>query len=878
MKPDIAKLSPMMRRYFEIKESYPDCIILFRLGDFYEMFFDDALKASKILEITLTGRDCGLKERAPMCGVPYHAVESYIRKLIEADCRVAICEQLTDPATAKGMLERDVVRVITPGTIIEESMLDDRSSNYLLSVFVDDAAFGIAWTDISTGEFSLSEYLGDDYLSKLDDMLSTYSPKEIICNSKFMTLYKKLQYFVANDLKPRAVYEYAFKFESAAEKLSQQLKVSSLQAYECDDKKFAVSAGGGLLEYLKETQKRNLSQIVKLNFVSDKTYMMLDANTRRNLELTARLRDGKKTGSLLWVLDKCTTSMGSRNLRNWLDRPLQDCKQIAKRQNAVEELLQNVELREELIDNLNSVSDLERLAGRVAFGSVSPRDCLAIESTLAVLPKIKKNLKSAKSSLIMEVNASINTLGNIQKLLSCAISEEAPATTKDGGYLKDDFNEDLLELRNIKRTSREWLSNIEKNEREETGIRNLKISYNRVFGYYIEVSKSSANSVPYRYQRKQTLANSERFTTDQLREIEEKILSANDNALKLEEALFSEIKGTLLEVIPQIQTTSKSLAVLDTLLSFAIVAKRNRYSRPKVSDKSRVIKIEDGRHPVVETLTASGSYVPNDTMLDHTDTRTMIITGPNMAGKSTYMRQVSLITLMAHIGSYVPAKSAEIMLVDRIFTRIGASDDLGAGQSTFMVEMVEVATILNNATKCSLLILDEIGRGTSTIDGLSIAWAVLEEINKNIGAMTLFATHFHELTELEELNGIKNYRILVKEIDNSIIFLHKIVRGGANKSFGIEVASLAGVPDKVVNRSKQIMVELEKVLAQRDANTLLLATANSKYITEQVSIFDEKKTSRTDEIKEKLECVDINNCTPLEALNLLTEFVKLAKD
>ena len=878
MIPNIAKLSPMMRRYFEIKEKYNDCIILFRLGDFYEMFFDDAVKASKILDITLTGRDCGLEERAPMCGVPYHAVDSYIRKLIDNDCRVAICEQLTDPATAKGMLERDVIRVITPGTIIEESMLDDTSSNYLASVFVENSAFGLAWTDISTGEFALTEYVGEDYLSKLDNMLSTYCPKEIICNTAFTTVYKKMPYFVSNELKPRAVYEYAFKFEDAKKKLMLQLNVSSLESYECEDKKFAVASAGGLLEYLKETQKRALSQFVKLNFVGDKTYMLLDGNTRRNLELTARMRDGKKSGSLLSVLDKCTTSMGSRNLRSWLDRPLQDCNKISKRQDAVDELLQNVELREDLIDNLKSVSDLERLAGRVAFGSVSPRDCLAIASTLSMLPKIKENLKFAKSSILRELNASINTLFNIQKLLSQAISEECPSNTKDGGYLKDDFNKDLMELRNIRKISREWISNIEKNEREETGIRNLKISYNRVFGYYIEVSKSSANSVPYRYQRKQTLANAERFTTDQLREVEEKVLTASDSALKLEENLYNEIKDTLKEFIPQFQSTSNSLAVLDTLLSFAVVTKNNRYCRPLVSNKIRKIKIEDGRHPVIETLISGGNYVPNDTSLDYEDTRTMIITGPNMAGKSTYMRQVSLITLMAHIGCFVPAKSAEIMLVDRIFTRIGASDDLGAGQSTFMVEMVEVATILNNATKNSLLILDEIGRGTSTIDGLSIAWAVLEEINKNMGAMTLFATHFHELAELEELNGIKNFRILVKEIDNSIIFLHKIVRGGANRSFGIEVASLAGVPKKVVNRSKQIMLELEKLSENRDANTLLLATANSKYITEQLSLFDEKKTPRADEIKEKLECVDINNCTPIQALNILTELVKLAKD
>ncbi|MDD4839997.1 MAG: DNA mismatch repair protein MutS [Clostridia bacterium] len=872
------KLSPMMRRYFEIKENYADCIVLFRLGDFYEMFFDDAIKASKLLDITLTGRDCGLGERAPMCGVPYHAVDGYIRKLIAKDCRVAICEQLTDPATSKGMVERDVVRVITPGTIMEESMLDETVSNYLASVYVDKSAFGMAWTDISTGEFSLTEYCGEDYLSKLDNMLSTYLPKEIICNIDFLTVYKKLFYFQSNETKPRAVYEYAYKLEDARKKLLKQLQVVSLEAFECDDKKFAISASGGLLEYLKETQKRNLAQFVKLNYIGDKTYMLLDGNTRRNLEISSRIRDGKKTGSLLSVLDKCTTSMGSRNLHKWLDCPLQDCSKIARRQDAVEEMIENVELREELIDGLKQVADLERLAGRVAFGSVSPRDCLAIASTLSILPTLKSNLKLAKSSMLKEVNASINVLSNIQKLLTSAICEEAPVNTKDGGYLKDDFNKELNEFRNMKKVSREWISNIEQNEREETGIRSLKISFNRVFGYYIEVSKSNAESVPYRYQRKQTLANSERFTTDQLREVEEKVLSASDNALKLEERLFYEIKDTLREFIPQFQSTSSALAVLDTLLSFAAVAKRNRYCRPLVSNKIKTIKIEDGRHPVVESIMSSGEYVSNDTILDRDETRTMIITGPNMAGKSTYMRQVALITLMAHIGCFVPAKSAEIMLVDRIFTRIGASDDLGAGQSTFMVEMVEVATILNNATKNSLLILDEIGRGTSTIDGLSIAWAVMEEINKNIGALTLFATHFHELAELEDLNGIKNYRILVKEIDGSVIFLHKIVRGGANKSFGIEVASLAGVPKNVVNRSKQIMLELEKLSENKDGSTLLLATANSKYITEQISLFDEKKQSRADEIKEKLECVDINNCTPIQALNLLTELCKLAKD
>jgi len=871
------KLSPMMRRYLEIKDSYADCIVLFRLGDFYEMFFDDAITASKVLDITLTGRDCGLPERAPMCGVPYHAVENYIKKLIDNNFRVAVCEQLTDPKTSKGMVDRDVIRVITPGTIIEEGILDERAANYLASVYFENGGFGAAFCDISTGEFLLSEYSGEDCLAKLDDLLFAFAPKEAVCNSAFMSAYSSLNFFRTHDFKPRAVYEYAYDFNDAERKLLAQLNVASLKPYECDAAKYAVSAAGGLLEYLKETQKRALSQFTRIKFIKNSSVMLLDAATRKNLELSARLSDGKKTGSLLWVLDKCATSMGSRNLRKWLDCPLSDAVSISKRQDGVAELYENNDAREGIYLELKKVSDLERLCGRVAFGSATPRDCLAILNTISVLPAVKEHLKTAQSPILKGIKAAIGNFSDIEKLLFVAISEDAPASTKDGGYIKDGFSKELDDLRNIKNSGRVWIANLEQNERAETGIKNLRISYNRVFGYYIEVSKSNAANVPYRYRRKQTLANSERFTTEQLEELETRILTAGDSALNLEEKLFLEIRDTLRARIPEFQKTAAALAELDTLATFAHVARRNRYCRPEVSKKFTGIEIVDGRHPVVELLTRGTQYVPNDTELDANGTRTMIITGPNMAGKSTYMRQVALIVLLAHIGSFVPAKSAKIKVVDRIFTRIGASDDLGAGESTFMVEMVEVATILNNATRDSLLILDEIGRGTSTIDGLSIAWAVLEEINKNIKPLTLFATHFHELAELEDLEGIKNFKVLVKEIGGSIIFLHKIVSGGTNKSFGIEVAELSGVPKKVVLRAKQIMRELEKLSANRDGNTLLLATANSKYITEQISLFEEKKKSVSDEVKERLEVVNLDGCTPLQALNILTELKNLTK-
>lgn len=874
---DKTKLSPMMKRYFEIKENYQDCIILFRLGDFYEMFFDDALVASKALDITLTGRDCGQSERAPMCGVPYHAVDNYIKKLIDNNLRVAICEQLSDPATTKGMVERDVVRVISSGTIMEETMLDDTKSNYIASIFDAKKGFGLAWCDISTGEFNLMEFVGVDYLQKLDNMLSTIEPSEILCNEEFLLNKLKIQYFLSKEIKPRANYEFAYDAKQSYEKFQNQLGVVSLECFECHNKDLAISASGGLLEYLNQMAKRALPQIVKLNLVKTNQFMILDSNTRRNLEIAERIRDGRKKGSLFGVLDKCQTGMGSRNLKKWLDTPLQDETKILQRQEAVQELIDNIPMREDIKDNLKCVSDLERLSGRVAFGSVSPRDCLSIANTLNQLPNLKNILSKSNAKFLQNLDKNINPLVEIADLLFGAISENAPANTKDGGYLKDTFSSELLELRNIKNESKNWISTIEQNEREATGIKNLKIGYNRVFGYYIEISKTFSSDVPYRYLRKQTLTNSERFTTEQLKEVEEKVLSSTENSLKLEESLFEGIKEVLQKYIGEFQVISKSLAELDSILSFAIVSQQNRYTRPVVSKKLESISIEDGRHPVVETLTINNSYIANDTKLDSKDCRTMIITGPNMAGKSTYMRQVALIAFMAHIGCFVPAKNAEMMLVDRIFTRIGASDDLGAGQSTFMVEMVEVATILNNATNKSLLVLDEIGRGTSTIDGLSIAWAVMEDINKNIGALTLFATHFHELANLEDLDGVKNYRIMVKEKGNEILFLHKIVRGGANKSFGIEVASLAGVPKKVVQRSKQVMLELENMSNLADGNDLLKVA--SKYNSEPIeSIEIEEKIDSKDEIREQLNCVDINNCTPIQALNILMELTKLAKE
>ncbi len=872
---DMSKISPMMRKYFEMKEQYPDCIMFFRVGDFYEMFFEDAEEASKVLDLVLTGKDCGLEQRAPMAGVPFHAVDTYIRKLIENGYRVAICEQIEDPATAKGLVERDVVRVVTPGTVMEEDILDEKSSNYLASVYTNDTTFGIAWTDISTGEFNLYEYEGANYLDRLSDILGTIRPEEVISNDHFARIYYTLDFFKNNGMKCRCYHEFAYDYEYALKKLTSLLNVVTLDAFECKDKKCAISASGGLMEYLFQTQKRAMAHINKLTYIKDNSFMILDQATRRNLELTSRAKDGKRQGSLINVIDKTVTAVGARTIKRWIEQPLQDINEINARLDAVELFIENKPVRESIRATLSDFRDLERLAGRIAYGNANPKDLLAIGDTLAILPDIKASITGSNASLVKKINANIHVLKDECKTLAKALDRDMPANFKLGGFIKRGYSIELDELRDIKNVGKDWLLNLENTEKEKTGIKTLKVGYNKVFGYYIEVSNSFKDKVPLEYIRKQTLVGGERFITPELKEIEDKILSADENAMKIELSIFEELKSMLYKVLNELQTTARAIGILDSILSLSQVAASNKYSRPIMNKKIKGINIVGGRHPVVEQLLEKGQYVPNDTSLDSDENRTMVITGPNMAGKSTYMRQVALIVLMAHIGSFVPAESAEIALTDRIFTRIGASDDLSGGQSTFMVEMIEVATILNYATPNSLLILDEIGRGTSTFDGLSIAWAALEYITKNLRAKTLFATHFHELTELEGLEGVKNYRVLVRETSDTIIFLHKIVRGGASRSFGIEVASLAGVKKEVVDNAKTIMKKLEAESKDRDTNSLLISVAGKNSKTEQINLFD---TPEQDKIRDIIKDIDVNNITPVQALTILQDLKREVED
>ena len=873
MEVDVSKLSPMMQRYFEIKANYPDCLLFFRLGDFYEMFFDDAETASRVLDLTLTGRECGLKDRrAPMCGVPHHAVDNYIRKLIDAGYRVAICEQLTDPATSKGMLERDVVRVVTPGTVMEEEILDEKETNYLASVCVSGEAFGLAWSDISTGEFCFYEYGGEDWRVRLSDLLSSVKPSEVVCDERLESLWRSVSYFSSTDVKPHCYHDFAYRPGTAEKKLREAFGVVSIAVFECEDKKLAVSAAGGMLEYLAQTQKRALAQLSAPVYLHDDSFMMLDAYTRRNLEITARARDGKKTGSLLGVLDKTRTAMGARLLRAWLERPLRDEKAINARLNAVEAFVEVKGARERAAELLSGVRDLERLAARIAYGSATPGTLISVSDTLNVLPDLKKTLAEVKEPLVKKLTAEISPLPDLAAVLNSALERGVGKQDKESGsrIIASGYDDRLDALRDIRSTAQGWISNLETREREATGIRTLKVKYNRVFGYYIEVSNSFLDKVPYRYQRKQTLVGGERFITDELKELETRILTAHEEATALENRLFDELKAMAFKELAALQKTARAIAALDVLISFAAVAVKEDYVKPVIGKKVKAIDIKEGRHPVVETILEHGAYVPNDTLLDGGDNRTIILTGPNMAGKSTYMRQVALITLMAHIGSFVPAKSAEITLTDRIFTRIGASDDLTGGQSTFMVEMIEVATILNYATSSSLLILDEIGRGTSTYDGLSIAWAVLEYITSEIRAKTLFATHFHELTDAESFGGVKNYRVLVSETKDRIVFLHKIARGSASRSFGVEVASLAGVKKSVIERARRIMQELERRAADRDSNSILLASGADSRAVKQTSLFDREES----EVEKELREIDVENLTPLQALTVLNDLKK----
>ena len=871
----IGELTPMMKQYMQTKEEYKDCILFYRLGDFYEMFFDDALTASKELEITLTGKNCGLEERAPMCGIPYHAVDSYLNRLVSKGYKVAICEQVEDPKTAKGIVKREVIRVVTPGTNLDTQGLDETKNNYIMCIVYMADRYGLSVADVTTGEYLVTEL---DSQTKLMDELYKFMPSEIVCNEAFYMSGLDL-----DDLKNRlhmAIYSLeAWYFDDALcrETLQEHFKVASLEGIGLSDYECGMIASGALLKYLEETQKNSLSHMSRLTRYATGNYMVLDSATRRNLELVETLREKQKRGSLLWVLDKTKTAMGARTLRKYVEQPLIDKESIVKRLDAVAELKDNAICREEIREYLNPVYDLERLVGKITYQSANPRDLIAFQSSLSMLPSVKCILKDMESDFLKEIYEELDPLEELCDLVGRAIQEEPPLAMKEGGIIKDGYNEEVDRLRKAKSEGKNWLADLETKEREKTGIKNLRIRYNKVFGYYLEVTNSFKDLVPDYYTRKQTLANAERYIIPELKELEDTILGAEDKLCALEYELYCEVRNTIAAELTRIQRTAKAVAKLDVIASLALVAERNNYVRPKINEKG-VINIRDGRHPVVEKMIPNDMFIANDTYLDDKKQRISIITGPNMAGKSTYMRQAALIVLMAQLGSFVPASSANIGLVDRIFTRVGASDDLASGQSTFMVEMNEVANILRNATSKSLLILDEIGRGTSTFDGLSIAWAVVEYISnsKLLGAKTLFATHYHELTELEgKISNVNNYCIAVKEKGDDIVFLRKIVKGGADKSYGIQVAKLAGVPDPVINRAKEIVEELVTADITGKVKDIAVQGSETKKKTQkkldevdltQFSLFD---TVKDDDVLNELKELDISHMTPMDAMNKL---------
>ena len=872
----MAELTPMMKQYMETKSQYQDCILFYRLGDFYEMFFDDALTASRELEITLTGKNCGQEERAPMCGVPYHAVEGYLNRLVSKGYKVAICEQVEDPKTAKGIVKREVVRIVTPGTNVDAQALDESKNNYIMCIVYIADRYGVSVADISTGDYFVTE-IPDG--ARLMDEIYRFAPSEIICNEAFYMSGMDL-----DGMKERfhmAIYSLdSWYFDDAVckQKLLEHFKVSSFAGLGLADYDCGVISAGALLQYLLETQKNSLSNLTHITPYAAGRYMMLDSSTRRNLELCETLREKQKRGSLLWVLDKTKTAMGARTLRKYVEQPLIDKKEIENRLDAVAELKDKAISREEIREYLTPVYDLERLITRIAYGTANPRDLTAFRSSLEMLPPIKYILEEMQSGLLKNIYDDLDPLEDLCELVKNAIREEPPIAMKEGNIIREGYNEEVDKLRRAKSDGKEWLAKLENDEREKTGIKNLRIKYNKVFGYYLEVTNSYKDLVPDYYTRKQTLANAERYITPELKELEDMILGAEDKLYALEYELYCEVRDTIAAGVERIQKTAKAVAALDAFASLALVAERNNYVRPKINEKG-VIDIKEGRHPVVERMIPNDMFISNDTYLDDKKHRISIITGPNMAGKSTYMRQTALIALMAQVGSFVPAKSANIGISDRIFTRVGASDDLASGQSTFMVEMTEVANILRNATSKSLLILDEIGRGTSTFDGLSIAWAVVEYISDSrlLGAKTLFATHYHELTELEgKIANVNNYCIAVKEKGDDIVFLRKIVKGGADKSYGIQVAKLAGVPDLVIDRAKEIVEEL----SDGDITNRVSEIAGKEKVVKkkpkvkkydevdiaQMSLFD---TVKDDDVLEELKNLDVGNMTPIDALNTI---------
>lgn len=861
------KLSPMMVNYLQTKEQYKDCILLYRLGDFYEMFFEDAEKASRILDLTLTGRNCGLEERAPMCGVPYHAVDTYIAKLISVGEKVAICDQLSEP-NGRDLVERDVVRVITPGTVIESDILENNRSNFIASVYAGDKV-GVAICDVSTGDVFVSEFDGAAFFKDLQEFLVCYKPAEVLANANAKTMSANLECVKAGYVPAFTQYDESnFDKRIAKEAVLNFYKVGTLDGFGLNGKSASICAFGALLQYLKDTQKRDLPHLKNVKYVDKSKYMSIDVKTRKNLELTVSYREGKRTGSLLWLLDKTETNMGARMLADWVDRPLQKASQINARLDGVDELLHAYVQRSEICKVLRTIFDIERLVGKVAYNSVSPKDCVDLKNSLKSLPALKLLLSNFKSKILRDIDLSIDHVPEVIDLIDRAIIEkDVPAVIKDGDYIKQGYNAELDELFDIAKNGTARISALEEYERNRTGIKTLKLGYNKVFGYYFEITNSVLHLAPANFIRKQTLTNGERFVSPELKELEEKILTASERKVKLQRELFDDLRNKLLPYIPTIQQTAQAVAALDCLVSLSNVAHSNGYCKPKINTANTRLSIVEGRHPIVECYLKRDNFITNDATLDTNENRTMIITGPNMAGKSTYMRQVALITLMAHIGSFVPAKSAEIPLTDKIFTRVGASDDLAFNQSTFMVEMVEVANILNNATVNSLIILDEIGRGTSTFDGLSIAWAVMEYVSKNICAKTLFSTHYHELTDLEgRVDGVKNYRVTVKEYNGTVVFLRKIARGGTNKSFGIEVASLAGVPKEVCNRAREIVTLLESSDVSLNLNELSMQD-NGKQVT---------KTAQ--EVSSILRDIDINRVSPIEAFDILNSLVKKVKE
>ena len=865
----MAEFSPMMQHYLATKSQYKDCILFYRLGDFYEMFFDDAITTSRELELTLTGKDCGQEERAPMCGIPYHAAENYISKLISKGYKVAICEQLEDPKLAKGIVKRDVIRVVTPGTVMESNLLEEKKNNYIMSIYKSGIFYGVTVCDISTGDFRTTQIKDHNNFAMLLDEISRYSPAEIIvnpmmaeCTEEIDRIRERFEIYVTKLEESEFLGDYKVIDERYHLQDDNGEFVETIK-----DKGLCVASTSGLIKYLLDTQKNSLDHINTLKIYSTTKYMSLDINARRNLEITEKLRDKSKKGTLLWVLDKTSTAMGGRLLRRWLSDPLIDSKQINSRLDAVEELKNDLILKGDIIDLLKGVYDIERLAGKISYGSVNARELISLKNSVRQLPEIKKILSRTKSKMLVDLYESLDTLDDVYELIEKTIVDEPPISVKEGGLIKLGFDEEIDKLKTATTQGKNWLIELETREREATGIKGLKVGFNKVFGYYIEVTKSNINMVPDRYIRKQTLTTGERYITEELKNLENQILGAEEKVVNLEYNAFVQVRDQIEKQILRVQKSASIVSSLDVLCSFATVADEQNYVKP-IIDNEGIIDIKDGRHPVIEKILPSGSFVQNDTYLDKKDNRLSIITGPNMAGKSTYMRQVALITLMAQCGCFVPASYAKIGVVDKIFTRVGASDDLSMGQSTFMVEMMEVADILKEATKNSLVILDEIGRGTSTYDGLSIAWAVAEYISdsEKCGAKTLFATHYHELTKLEEkLEGVKNYSIAVKEKGEDVIFLRKIVPGGTDESYGVHVAKLAGVPQVVTKRANEILRSLERksVLGEK-----VQEKENKQVASGQLDLYNYKLA----EIAHEIDKINIDELTPIQALN---EIVKI---